>query len=383
MNPDVQFGGVLFGHERPAGVACRVIPTRDRLEAFAEAGLMAALPYADAAISIVGVDDRYVSFSGSVGENEIRILVADKTILARLEAIGMTRDVLDRVRAARAVGGRRRARKIAAIGVIAAAFGLVVIAAWLCFRWAVAKAVSVVPVAWEQEIGRAAASEILAQDMVCSDPRMNAAVREIGRRLVAGVGASPYAWKVRILDSPEVNAFALPGGYLFVNRGLIERAADGHEVAGVLAHEMEHVLERHGIVNLVREIGLKVVLYAVVGDTSAIERLAAANAAGLASMSFSRDQEREADALGLELVRRAKLDPSGLERLMVVLAADEGAIGSAMSFVSTHPASAERSEALAELRRPWGTPVVAPLASDWSASKGPCAPIRIADPNAD
>jgi predicted Zn-dependent protease len=168
-----------------------------------------------------------------------------------------------------------------------------------------------------------------------------------------------------------------------VNRGLVERAADGHEVAGVLAHEMQHVLRRHGIENLAREIGLRIIVYSIAGDASAVERLAAANAAGLAAMSFSRDQEREADTLGLELVRRAGLDPSGLERLMGELADDDGAIGAALSFVSTHPASAERAESLAEMRRAWGPPTVAPLTADWGAAKASCTPIRAADPDAD
>ncbi|MCK9461122.1 MAG: M48 family metallopeptidase, partial [Proteobacteria bacterium] len=302
-------------------------------------GLAAALPYRDAANSFTGTDDRYLGFSGEADGREIRILVADRSILARLEAIGMTRDVLERLRGARAAGGRRRLRRLAALGVVAAVLGLAVLAAWLGFLWAVDRAVASIPAGWEQEIGRATASGVLAQEMVCSDPRMNAAVQEVGRRLVAGLGASPYAWRLRVLDSPDVNAFALPGGYIFVNRGLVQRAADGHEAAGVLAHEMQHVLRRHGIENLAREIGLRIVVYAAVGDASAIEQLAAANAAGLASMSFSRDQEREADALGLALVRRAGIDPSGLERLMGALAAD------------------------------------------WAAAKSSCAPVRVSDPD--
>jgi len=382
MGSDVQFNGVLFEPERPAGIACRVAPTGDRLEALTDAGLEAALPYDDAAISLTGADGRYVCFSGPAAGREVRILVADRSILARLEGLGMKRDVLARVRSAHALDGRRKVRRLAALGAIAAVLGLAVLAVWLGFRWAVAKAVSTIPVSWEQGIGRTAASEILAQYDVCSNPRMNASVQEVGRRLVVGLGAAPYAWKVRLLDSPDVNAFALPGGYIFVNRGLVERASDGHEVAGVLAHEMQHVLGRHGIDNLAREIGLRIILYAAAGDASAIEQFAAANAAGLASMSFSRDQEREADALGIDLVRRAGLDPTGLERLMGELAADEGALGSALSFVSTHPASAERAESLAEIRRAWGPTTFSPLVVDWGAAKASCAPIRVADPDA-
>jgi beta-barrel assembly-enhancing protease len=382
MIPEIHFNGVLFGPEWPSGTACRVLPTRNRLETSTEVGPAAALAYVDAAISFSGVDDRYVCFSASASGKDIRILVPDRAILEHLVEIGMTRDVLTRIRAAQAGGKRRRLRAIAAIGVVAAVLVLAVIAVWFGFRWAVAKTVSAIPIAWEQEIGRATASAVLAQDQVCSDPRMNAAVQEIGRRLVAGIGATPYAWKVRILDSKDVNAFALPGGYIFVNRGLVERATDGQEVAGVLAHEMQHVVRRHGIDNLAREIGLRIIVYAVAGDAAAVERLAAANAAGLASMSFSRDQEREADGLALELLLRAGLDPTGLERFMAALAAEDGALVPALSFASTHPASVERAEALAELRAASGPYAIAPLAADWGAAKTTCTPISIADPDA-
>ena len=382
MISERRYQAVLFGPEWPSGIPCRVDATTDRLEASSAQGPLAALRYADAAISLAGIDDRYVSFTGPGKGGDLRILISDRSILERLESIGMTRDVLARLRAAGALAGRRRRRRIAALAAVAAVLCLALLALWLGFRWALGTAVSAIPVSWEQEIGRAAASGILAESRVCSDPRMNAAVQEIGRRLVVGVGAAPYAWRLRVLDSADVNAFALPGGYIFVNRGLVERAADGHEVAGVLAHEMQHVLRRHGIENLMQEIGLRLIVYSAVGDASAVERLAAANAADLASMSFSRDQEREADALGLRLVRRAGLDPTGLERLMNALSADEGALGGALSFLSTHPASAERAESLADLRRILGPSAIAPLSADWNTAKASCAPIEIADPDA-
>jgi Zn-dependent protease with chaperone function len=330
MISERSYQAVLFGPEWPSGIACRVNATRDQLEASSAQGPLIALSYADAAISLTGAEDRYVCFSGPRKGGDVRILVSDRAILGELESIGMTRDVLARLRAAGALAGRRRRRRIAALAAVAAVLGLALLAVWLMFRWALATAVSAIPVSWEQEVGRATASGILAENRVCSDPRMNAAVQEIGRRLVVGVGAAPYGWKLRVLDAADANAFALPGGYIFVNRGLVERASDGHEVAGVLAHEMQHVLRRHGIENLAREIGVRLIVYSAVGDASAVERLAAANAADLASMSFSRDQEREADALGLRLVRGAGLDPTGLERLMSALAADEGALGGAL-----------------------------------------------------
>ncbi|MBW2278436.1 MAG: M48 family metallopeptidase, partial [Deltaproteobacteria bacterium] len=192
---------------------------------------------------------------------------------------------------------------------------------------------------------------------------------------------TPYQWRIQVLDSDEVNAFALPGGYVFINRGLIEKAADGHGVGGVVAHEVTHVVERHGLKNLVREIGLMLILYAAVGDSGAIEQFLVANAAGMASMSFSRDQEREADEGGIRIMFLAGLDPTGLVRFMQALATEESAIQESLTILSSHPASADRAAELSELIAELGPPQVTPLESDWPAIRGRCSPIAINDPD--
>jgi beta-barrel assembly-enhancing protease len=376
------FAGILFGPGWPSGTPCGVRMAGRRVEASVDGKAAAAIPFAELALSFQGESDRYVCLSSRSCVGAARILVPDKTIIGELERTGLPPDALQSLRDAEADRRRRKSRHAAALGAAVAVIGALVLAAWILLRWAVGEAVESVPPAWEREIGRAAAQGVLAETAVCTDPKMNAAIQEIGRRLVMGLGATPYAWKVRVIDAPEVNAFALPGGYVFVNRGLVERASDGDEVAGVLAHELEHVVRRHGIENVARQLGLMIAARALLGDVGAVEQAIAGNAAQLASMSFSRDQEREADRLGLELAVRARFDPAGLERLMQTLAGEEGAAGAVMSFVSTHPASQERAEALAELRRKLGTPKVDPLAADWKAAKASCTPISVSDPDA-
>jgi predicted Zn-dependent protease len=226
------------------------------------------------------------------------------------------------------------------------------------------------------------AAEVLAGQQACADPVLDAAVQELARRLVGAAGASPWQWRIRVLDTEEVNAFALPGGYIFVNRGLIDRAADPHEVAGVLAHEMQHVLLRHGVKNLARELGLMLVLYAAVGDVSSVEGFLAGNAAGLTSMAFSRDQEREADAGGIGLMYGAGFDPTGLPRFMRILEGEQGAAGAIPSFLTTHPDSGERAAELSALIAARGPAAVTPLATDWALLRGRCTPVAISDPDA-
>jgi beta-barrel assembly-enhancing protease len=375
------FGGILFGPRWRSGVPCRVSLAAGRLDARAAGGDEAAIPFAAMRLSFTGEGDKYVDVSdGSAGG--VRVLVADRGLVAQLERAGLPRDALSSLRVAEAGRRGRRARRAGALVAVAAVLGALALALWLALRWAVGEAVDAVPPTWEREIGRSAAAAVLSETAVCTDPELGRAVEEIGRRLVAGLGVTPYSWKLRVLDAEEVNAFALPGGYVFVNRGLVLQASDGDEVAGVIAHELEHVVRRHGIHNVARQLGTVVALRALLGDLGAVEQALAGNAASLASMSFSRDQEREADRLGLELVRRARLDTTGLERFMRALAAEEGKLGSALSFLSTHPASEERARDLAEIRRAWKTPEREPLTADWAAAKAECVPVAIADPDA-
>jgi len=380
MNED-GYGGLLFGLDDGAGVSCKVFPRGDAVEAHESGQLLASLPYAGMKISVTGMDDRYLCFEAAVDGTDLRLLVPDKQIAPHIQALGAPRAIVDQLGGAAKVRTRRKVGRLSVMAVLGGILIALVLVAWALFEWAVDKVVDQIPPEWEVELGRATASDVLAQHNVCVDPALNGAVQELGQRLVGGMGASPYRWHVRVLDDEDVNAFALPGGYLFINRGLIDKSADGYQVAGVLAHEMQHVALRHGIRNLVRQVGLMLIVYAVVGDASAVERLLVGSAADLASMSFSRDQEREADQQGLALIYNAAMDPFGLPRFLQVIAAEEGAVESALTLVSTHPASADRVTELNETIQAWGQRPVTPLASDWAGIKNRCTPIQITDPD--
>lgn len=374
------YPATLYSPTEPAGLSCRAHPRGDCLEAWSEGESRLSMPYGSVEVSVTGMEDRYLCFEVSVEGGAARLLVRDREIASHMEALGATRRLLDQLSGAARTRGRRKAGRLAVLGIVAGLIAGAALLVWAAFGWAVDAVVERIPPGWEVEIGRATAAQVLAGDQVCADPELDAAVREIGRRLVVGMGATPYEWKIRILDSDEVNAFALPGGYLFVNRGLLRRADSPHEVAGVLAHEVQHVLHRHGLKNLVRQIGLALIVYAVVGDSGRVQRFVALNAADLASMSFSRDQETEADLYGMDLVYRAGFEPTGLMTFMRKLAAEEGALGS-ITILSTHPASSERASDLEEMTRSRGPAQVIPFAVDWAALKDRCAPVTIEDPD--
>lgn len=378
---DDGYAGILFEPDRGGGTSCRVFPRGGGLEAHVDGQVRAVIEYASAVVSVTGVDDKYLSFAGPAGAGQVRVLVPEREIAAHIEALGAPRSMVDQLQRAARTRTKRKAGRWTALVAVAAVLVALVLAAWAGFAWALEKIVDEIPPEWEVELGRAVAGDLLSQQRVCSDPALNGAVQELGRRLVVGVGLSAYQWRIRVLDSDEVNAFALPGGYVFVNRGLIERAADGHEVGGVLAHEITHVIERHGLQNLVREMGLMLILYALAGDSGAIEQFLAANAANMASMSFSREQERVADEGGARIMYSTGLDPTGLVRFMQQLATEEGALEESLVMLSSHPASSDRAEELSELMAQWGQPQITPLESDWNAIKGLCSPIAVSDPD--
>ena len=380
-----RFKVIAHGVADKDGITCDLVLRGTGMEVFldGDGGFPpVSLPYIGMQVGFTGVDDRYIVFEGTRDNRPFKLLVPDKSILSSLRTIGAPRPFLDALEQALSKRGRRTMGRAAFWGGLAATCLALFFIVWLGFGYAVSKAVSLVPPEWEVSLGQSAAAGLLEQNKVCSDPMMTALMNEMGTRLIGGLERVPFDFKIRVLDTDEVNAFALPGGYLFVNRGLIEQADDAAEVAGVLAHEIQHAILRHGIHNMVREAGMMLLLQAVVGDIGGIEHFLIYNAASLSSMSFSRDQETAADVNGLDLMYRARMDPTGLPRFLKKLAAKEGAVSNALTILSTHPASKDRVKELDDLIAKRQSSEAIPLRADFAAVKGRCAPVSIADPDA-
>src|SRR5262245_47549786 len=127
---------------------------------------------------------------------------------------------------------------------------------------------ALMPLSWEERMGqnvRGQALAILARGTKeCAAPQGKAAIEMLVKRL-ADTTETRYSFNVMVVDSPLVNAFAAPAGYIVVFRGLIDKASSGEEVAGVVAHEMGHVIERHGTEALIRQLGMNAILGAILG----------------------------------------------------------------------------------------------------------------------
>jgi Zn-dependent protease with chaperone function len=204
-------------------------------------------------------------------------------------------------------------------------------------------AVSRIPVEWEQKLGESAYRDFLSHQEVMKEGPAVAALGEMTQRMTAQIPDSPYKFEVTVVKSDVVNAFALPGGYVVVFTGLMKKAESGEEVAGVLSHELNHVLQRHGLERIVKSLGIMTVAAIVFGNQQGLVGMMKQLGVELFTLKFGREQETEADLKGLQLLQRAKIDPAGMITFFERLSEkDEGR----MEWLSTHPMSAARAERL-------------------------------------
>lgn len=183
-----------------------------------------------------------------------------------------------------------------------------------------------------------------------------AAAQALLARLADHWPENPYPLRLRVVESDDANAFAAPGGLVAVTRGLLDEVASENELAFVLGHELGHFRGRHHLRGLGRGVVVHLVLAVVLG-TSGAEALPTL-VSSLAESRFAREQEREADRFGLALVYREYGHVAGADGFFRRLLADQGSGADArvVSWVSTHPLSADRVDALARERRAHGWP---------------------------
>jgi predicted Zn-dependent protease len=198
------------------------------------------------------------------------------------------------------------------------------------------------------------------------DPKLIALIDKIVDRLVSVSDRPELSYKVTILNSGAVNAFALPTGQLYVTRGLIALASDTSELSSVLAHEMAHVLARHAAIreDEARQAALRTRVVTEVGDDPDLTALALAKSK-LSMASFSRAQEFEADGIGVGIAARAHFDPFGASRFLNAMERNAAMKAGrtpldprAQDFLSSHPATPERVQNAQASARQYSSPGV-------------------------
>ena len=357
---------LCFGAEFPAtGAPCYVEVSSRGLTLHVEGcspetdGI--TVPFSSLTVSVGGLDHDQLVLRWGKEPSTLTLYVKDSVLIKDFREAAPP-ELTHHFDAAAAKVRQARTHRRRTWGIVVGSLGALALFLWLGSDWLVEFAVSRIPIEWEQKLGESANRDFLAQQDVMKEGPAVAAVKEMTQRLTSRVTHNPYTFDVTVVKSDVVNAFALPGGYVVVFTGLMKKAESGEEVAGVLSHEVNHVLQRHGLDRIVKTLGLVAVVTILVGDPQGLAGLMKQVGLELVTLKFGRAQETEADLTGLQLLQRAKIDPAGMIRFFERLSErDQGRT----EWLSTHPMSATRAERLKAELASLPKTTLEPFTFDW------------------
>ncbi len=250
---------------------------------------------------------------------------------------------------------------------------------------------AIIPVSWEEAMGDRIVAEAAEEfkpkrakgAQYCVEPAGRAALDRLTAKL-AGTVQTPYTFKIHVIKSAGVNAFAAPGGRMVILEGLLKKSRNADEVAGVLAHEMGHVVARHGTEGIIKALGVAALISAVTGDAASIGATSAELGATLLTLRYSRDAELEADDIGVLILNTSNITAAGLAAFFTRLAIAQARQAKAKAksktpsfslgeLFSTHPASAARAAAV----KAAGTGTGHAMSNqDWTALRNICSQVQ-------
>jgi beta-barrel assembly-enhancing protease len=222
----------------------------------------------------------------------------------------------------------------------------------------------------EVDMGAQYSQQINQQLPIVQDPELNRYINVLGDSIARLTSRTDLpSWHFYIVDSKEVNAFAVPGGYVYVNRGLIERATKMDQLAGVLGHEIGHVVRRHSVKQMEQQQGANIGVTLACVLTSVCNSQAgqaAIQVGGTALFAkFSRQDEAEADAEGVANVIRAGISPNGIPEMFQILINERQSNPSAVEgWFATHPLEEDRIAATRALIAKYDPAILRSLATD-------------------
>ena len=204
----------------------------------------------------------------------------------------------------------------------------------------------------EIQLGEQIAEQVEQKENVSTDAELQAYVTAIGERLALVATRQDVPYRFTVIDNPDtVNAFALPGGHIYLYTGLMKLCENEAELAAVMAHEIGHVAARHHGEAMTRQVGYNFLMQAVFGEDPGTLITLTSNFLGTGFMSYySRENEREADALGMEFLFRAGYNPNAMLSFMHKLREEERRVGARpLPIFASHPPTQERLERLENL----------------------------------
>ncbi|HUW30582.1 MAG TPA: M48 family metallopeptidase [Planctomycetota bacterium] len=199
--------------------------------------------------------------------------------------------------------------------------------------------------AQEVEIGQQVSAEIERQNRMLADPAVVGYVSQVGAKVAAKAARQDVTYSFKVIDSPnQINAFAVPGGNIYIYSGLLRQMKTESELAAVLGHEVAHISLRHSMKRLTRQTGFELVLAVVLGENSPAWQSTVGKLVGnVAFLQFSKAEEEDADRDGLTFMYNAGYDPHGMVNLLTMFTTLQQSEPSKIEvFLSSHPAPQER-----------------------------------------
>jgi predicted Zn-dependent protease len=239
----------------------------------------------------------------------------------------------------------------------------------------------------EIEMGQQYVQQINAQLPIVQDPELNHYINMLGDSIAKLTSRTDITdWHFYIVDSKEVNAFAVPGGFVYVNRGLIVRTTKMDQLAGVLGHEIGHVVRRHSIKQMQQQQGANIGLALACQLTSVCSSEAAGTAINVGGTAlfakFSRSDEAEADAEGVANTVRAGINPNGIPEMFQILIEERNSNPSAVEkWFGTHPLEEDRVAATQALIAQYNPAIIRSLTTDSQAFQRFKARIKLLPPS--
>jgi len=222
--------------------------------------------------------------------------------------------------------------------IIGITFSVIALAAMLyvyVLPWAAEKATVLVPVETEISLGESI-TENLTGESITNDSVNYYLEKFVGRLDLD----KTYPIKVKVIVSEEINAFAIPGGNIFIYSGLLEKMESPEELVALIGHEVTHVTERHSLKSILRSVASSLLFAVLLGDASGL----ASQADQFKQLDYSRELETEADKNGLAIMVKNKVDPEGMLKLLHILKRENEEMPQLMKYLSTHPDTEARIE---------------------------------------
>ena len=362
---DKNFRGMVFCDKIETGRSAATLTTTELgIEARASNGQVFHIPYGQ--MKLVRNEASSKVFSLQPVDKSFTLVCYEKGLLKEIQYKAPS----GAKEKAQKLSQTNKSRSMRIGGLIAAALFCIVVFVLLIPTFFNAL-IFLIPEALDEQIGALAKIEMQMELTELKDAVVQGAADQLLATLMEKVENDDHDWpfEVIVVANGQVNAFALPGGTMVFFSGLLKNADSAEEVAGVMAHEMGHVTNRHALKRIIRTVGTLALIRLVVGDADGLIRLAAEIINVASSNSYSQGQEREADETSVGLMHKSGLNPMALTEYFYRLREEQGEVPVYLNWLSSHPSHSDRIKAIEKITKDLPAAVVSSLDIDWTDIK--------------